>query len=78
MVIRKKISKPIANKEEIISRGGHVPADINSRKTKMTYLLTMPTAVNDEIVKKISKRIGISKNTWILEAIHEKLLKEKQ
>ncbi len=77
MVLKKKIEKTREHREDIISRGGHVAADIKPKKKKMKYLLTMPMEMNQEIVNQIQKRIGVTKNTWILESIIEKLEKEQ-
>lgn len=76
MVLKRKIEKSKEQREDIISRGGHVKADIKPANKKIKYLLTMTQEINQDIVKQLQTRIGVSKNTWILEAIIEKLKKD--
>jgi hypothetical protein len=74
MAIRKKIEK--TNFNSVISKGGHVAADIHQMDKVWT---TMCLRITSELIRNIDeiKSIGTSRNAWILEAIQEKLSKQK-
>ena len=78
MPIREKIEKPKIDmnklREKVISRGGHVTADMEENKKKwMNFCLRIKVEMLDQIDKIVEERAGISKTGWILEAIQEKL-----
>lgn len=78
MPIREKIEKPKEDldkaRNEIISRGGHVGADIEEKKKEwINFCLRIKVEMLDHIEKALEDRAGITKTGWILEAIHEKL-----
>lgn len=77
MVLKAKIEKKEESRNEIISRGGHVLADLEEKKKRewMNFCLRIPIDLLDRIEKELEERIGISKTGWILEAIQEKLKK---
>lgn len=73
MAIRKKVDKC----EEIISKGGQVIEDIaiNQKKTSINlYISTDLLHEVDEIIRQ-RKKYGIKRNSWIIEAIQEKIQK---
>lgn len=47
------------------------------KKKETKFTLRIESKIVSEVDKLIFKRIGISRNTWILEAIYEKLKREK-
>lgn len=83
MAIRKKVDKEKEAsmetiRQEVISRGGHVVADLEEEKVKkdwMNFCLRIKVEMLDQIDRVLEERVGISKTGWILEAIHEKLKK---
>lgn len=86
MTIRKKITRTDeaitdvdSAREQVISRGGHVVADIESSKTKewTTLCLRIPITMVSQIDALLEERIGLSRTAWILEAI-QKTLKTTQ
>lgn len=64
MTIKKKV-------ERIISKGGDVASDKESKKYK-SVLLRIPAEFLDLIDEEVKKRIGLTRNAWILEALQEK------
>lgn len=81
MVLRAKVEKTDTKTEtidEVISRGGHVLADLDAKKKKewINFCLRIPVDMLDRIDQELEDRIGISKTGWILEAIQEKLKKQ--
>lgn len=73
------ISKRVKNDEleKAISQGGHVAAD--NRKNEEWTIIQLRIAnkmINDIGLIIKDKRVGMSRNAWILEAILEKLKKE--
>jgi hypothetical protein len=63
---------------KIIEKGGHVQADINNdNNTHKVFNLRMPTKMSISIDEDLNHCVGISKTGWILQAIHEKLMKRK-
>lgn len=79
MAVRKPLEKfsPI-NIDALISKGAPVREDNKNttEKKDATYInLRVPTNMLDNINEAMNERVGISRNAWILEAIHEKLKK---
>lgn len=73
MAIRKPLSV-----DEVINRGGNVSADkAEEKKDWKVFGLRLRKDLEDEIEGCLESRIGISKTGWILEAIQEKLKREK-
>ncbi len=60
--------------DKVISQGGHVAADNQQKKEGWINIqLRISTEMIDEIASILKeKRIGLSRNAWILEAIQEK------
>jgi hypothetical protein len=83
MVVRKPVEKIDLSDDdidELISKGASVKEDIknNDNKKKSTFLnLRIPKDMLSQINEVMKKRVGISRIGWILEAIHEKLEREK-
>lgn len=78
MGLRKLEKKDSQAIEEIIDRGGSVRADKAEKKKEWTNV-TIRTRKDllvqvDEIVE---ERIGMTRTAWILEALQEKLKREK-
>lgn len=80
MAIRKKIDKKKdattdSIRKKVISRGGHVVADLEEgNKSKwVQFCLRIKTQMLDQIDEILEERAGISKTGWILEAVQEKL-----
>lgn len=81
MTIRKKIEKAVEDiekaREEVISRGGHVIADIVDPKRKKkewtTLCLRIPMDMVERIDILLDDRVGISRTAWILEALHTEI-----
>ncbi len=66
-----KFDKP-KSLEEYMDKGGEVSADKEKAKREWVHFcLRIPQSLLDEIDK--DKRIGISKTSWILDAIQDKL-----
>lgn len=62
---------------EFISKGATVSEDASEKEEWKTLSLRIPPNVLNEIDLKKNNELGISRNTWILQAILEKL-KEKE
>jgi hypothetical protein len=86
MVLKPKVMKKMTlpqeqMRDEIISKGGHVAADIErnderqlaSKKEWQIFGLRIKANMLNQIDKVLEDRVGISKTGWILEAIQEKL-----
>lgn len=59
---------------KIISKGGHVQADLKSNKNKFkTFCLRMPESMFHQIDKMLEDRVGLNKTSWILQCLDEKL-----
>ncbi len=80
MILDKKLTKEDENLEserlKIISKGGHVMADIKSNTTKYKiFNIRMTVEMYNNIEKAVNERVGINKTGWILECLDEKLKK---
>lgn len=72
MAIKKKPS----SLEAIISEGASVTQDkITPRR--INFCLSMPSDMHEEIARLVEERPGMTKTAWILETIHERILKIK-
>jgi predicted DNA binding CopG/RHH family protein len=80
MTVKKPLEKQQIRQEidieELISKGARVIADNELKKKATCINLRLPTSMLDEIDLVLSKKVGISRTGWILQAIHEKLMKE--
>ena len=78
MGLRKLEKKNSQTIEEIIDRGGSVRAD-KSENTKewKNFAIRIRKDLLSRIDEILEGRIGITKTAWILEAIQEKLKREK-
>lgn len=66
-----------SNLEKIIEKGGSVSADKSvDKKEWRNILIRLRSDMIQELDNVLNKRIGLSRNAWILEAIQEKLRKE--
>lgn len=80
MSVRKAPNDP-KDPKSIISRGGEVRSDRNENAeeeaTSVQINLRTPPILVDRIEKALKKRIGLSRNAWILEAIQEKIKRDE-
>lgn len=83
-MLSKKFEKPkedkeIINVEELILKGGSAPADAQTENSReLRFSLRIPYDILNKM-EKVRKAQGgfISRNTWILQAILEKLEQTK-
>lgn len=77
MTVRKKIENKDNSVDAIryVSKGGEVSADKTDVKSLTTIAVRMPKEFLDLIDENVKKRIGLSRNAWIIEALQEKLQK---
>jgi hypothetical protein len=76
MVIRRASEKKKIDVDALIDKGAKVRED--SRQKNRVYIsLGMPEDMLIQIDECVSNRVGIVRTGWILEAIHEKILKER-
>jgi hypothetical protein len=82
MTIRKKIERAEVEdmekaRDQVISRGGHVVADIEKSSPKKkewtTLCLRIPVNMVERIDILLEERVGISRTAWILEAIQKEM-----
>jgi predicted HicB family RNase H-like nuclease len=74
MILEKKNKKEIEDPIKIISKGGHVSEDLKSNKYSFKNInLRLPEDMFHAIDDYVEKRIGISRNGWILQCLDEKL-----
>lgn len=83
MAVRKPVEKPKQSEayiDKLISKGALVLEDIKlEEEKKNTHLnFRLPTEMLKKVDEALKDRVGISRNGWILEAIDEKLKKEKK
>lgn len=84
MAFLKKVSteqKKEPNEKEIekyLEKGGLVPSDIEKKEKWTRMLLRIRTDALIDIDKLISNRMGITRTSWILEAIQEKIKREEK
>lgn len=78
MTIRRKVERTTKLEQEIISRGGEV-AEEKKIKKRLRLVLEIPYELLETVDKDRRSRTGfVSRNTWILEAINQKLLEINQ
>ncbi len=80
-IARKPKSKPVVSEKVIsavIEKGGSVSTEKNNPgKTEQTVNIRLPEDILSEIDQSVSfRRIKISRHTWLMEAIIEKLDRE--
>lgn len=68
MAIKKKVEI-----DSVISKGGQVSSDKHLQPSWGTLCLRIRNDMLDSVNQKLSDRVGMSRNAWILEAIREKL-----
>lgn len=81
MVLLRKVSKKEPDEKEIeeyLEKGGLVAADIVKKEKWMRMLLRIRSDAIIDIDKLISNRMGITRTSWILEAIQEKIKRESK
>ena len=78
MTVKKKIELEITEIDAIkyIKRGAEVKIDSVDLKPIKTISVYIPTDFLEEINLKVKKRVGLSRNAWILEALQDKMEKE--
>lgn len=67
--------------EKLIVKGGTVPNDhITDGEKSVSVLIRLPASMlsNVDALVKNRKPIRITRQTWLLEAIHEKILREQK
>lgn len=88
MALSRKKTKPKVSEaeiEEIINKGGSTggdkkivtPAQRKKKQSTSYVQLRLPADLLDQIDSVREDRIGISRHAWILEAIQEKIAKDK-
>lgn len=80
-ISKKPQKKDITEKEvlDLINKGGTVAQKEPKPKDKSFLQIRMKPEIIDEIDKIIGKRIiGISRHAWFMEAIEEKIRKERE
>lgn len=83
MVVRKPIEKEKkteADFEKMIAKGALVHEDIKPKEDKKNAHINfrIPSDMLNNVDEALKERVGMSRNAWILEAIHEKLKKVEQ
>lgn len=75
MVLKKKLEKIPANIEEVILRGGSSPKSVKLTEDEwMRFHLRIPKEIVEKIdIERKSPGGFTSRNTWIMQAIMEKL-----
>ena len=85
MAIIKKVTRDLEEERlKIINGGGFSKADIEDSKQKEKkkeegykyHALRMPVKIMRQVDELKAKRAGITRTTWILEAIQEKIKRE--
>jgi hypothetical protein len=70
--------KPPPSELEIIRNGAPVKEDVKIKKNKLQLVpIRIPQHLLERTDHEVEKRIGLSRNAWILEAIQEKLKKDQ-
>lgn len=81
MVVKKPLDKIVGQKidiEELIDRGARVKEDNKEVEKKWSYVnLRLPTQLLNSVDEALGDCVGISRNGWILQAIHEKLKRKE-
>lgn len=78
MTLRNLENKKPKTVEELIDRGGDVREDkVENKKEWTNFVIRIRKDLLFRVDKILEERIGMSKTAWILEAIQEKLKKEK-
>jgi hypothetical protein len=85
MALSRKKERPQISDEEIEkiinkggSTGGEPKAPVKKKKKGTSYVqLRLPADLLDSIDEIREGRVGMSRHAWILEAIQEKILKDK-
>jgi hypothetical protein len=86
MVLKRQVEKPSEDlekaREEFIRGGGLVASDVKKEEAKneeWTKLsLRIKISAIDEIDSKLENKMGLTRTGWILQAIEEKLERERQ
>lgn len=81
MSVRKSPEVPKRNPIDIdalINKGAKVTQDQIETKKWIKFTLRITSEMVKEVDQNVTKRVGISRTGWILEAIHEKLERSKK
>ena len=82
MTVKKKIEENSdsldALRDAIISKGGSVIEDMNSETHWEKITLRISSEMLKQIKETLKGRPGLTRNAWILEAIHEKLHRDSK
>ncbi len=75
MVVKRLIEKTEDDIEKLIQKGSFVKEDIKQKEQKKyTHInLRIPCDMLFKVDEALNERVGISRNGWVLESIHEKL-----
>lgn len=78
MTVKKKIEKNTASIDPLnyINQGSEVRSDVEQKSARKGLCIYIPKDFLSKIDKTLKKRIGISRNAWILEALQEKMERE--
>ena len=82
MSVRKPLEKKVEEEEididALIEKGAKVKAD-RRKKEKWTYInVRISSKMLEEVDAIVENRIGINRTGWILETIHERILRLKE
>lgn len=80
MSVKKKIDKNSSSPDVIkyITEGAKVRADGDKESLQKTICLRLPIDFLEMIDELVTKRVGLSRNAWILQVIQEKLEKTSE
>jgi hypothetical protein len=77
--IKKLLEKKLLDTESFINKGAEVSADKQHNKAQWSnYTLRIRKDISTDIDQAVEQRVGLSKSAWIMEAIQEKLRKNKE
>lgn len=76
--LEKKKTEPV-DVDALIEKGAKVKEDMHLEDTKWSYInVRISNKMLDDVDSAVSNRVGITRTGWILEALYEKLKKEKE
>lgn len=78
MTVKKKIEKnePVGNPLAYINQGSEVRADVEPKSSRRGLCIYIPVDFLELIDRTLKKRVGMSRNAWILAAMQEKMERE--
>ena len=78
MVIKQKLLKELEKeRSKVIEKGGAVSSDAKEKKY-LTFTCRMTWKMRNEINEALERTVGLSATGWVLQAIQEKLKREKE